>query len=67
MAIIKIIVNELAFETLSSKFQEDDVFLREELEDAVEVYSEKSDDDTCSIDKLKALNWEVVEYTNLLQ
>ena len=40
MEIIKIIVNEQAFETLSSKFQEDVVFLHEELEDAVEVYSE---------------------------
>ena len=26
-----------------------------------------SGDDTCSSDKLKTLNWEVVEYTNLLQ
>ena len=58
---------QIFIDKLISSFQEDIIFLREELEKAVDVYTQKNNDETTSKDKLKALNWEVIEYTNLLQ
>ncbi|XP_078618099.1 uncharacterized protein LOC144885838 [Branchiostoma floridae x Branchiostoma japonicum] len=53
--------------TLANLFQDDSTFLHKSLVTAVELYSKKMKVTTTPQEKLKELNWDVVETSNLLE
>ncbi len=58
---------DASFDTLRHQFLEDKSYLLGRLKEAGDTLKKRWDDPTTSDEKLKELNWEVVEITNLLE